>query len=90
MMDWKENEKGNWTVTTPSGTMLVVYKRDQEWSWMAQRKYEDHKTWSEERYKDAGEAKAYLDERSAVKENAVIPEAPPDYFNIDVDSVWTI
>ena len=57
---------------------------------MAQRKYEEAKTWSEERYKDAGEAKAYLDAKSAPTEHAVIPPAPPDYFNIDVDSVWTI
>ncbi len=80
MLDWRENEKGNWMADTPSGTQLVVFKRGERWSWSATRKYQDRPKWSEDEYGDAGEAKQFLENRTAGPEQAVIPERPIDYF----------
>ena len=80
-MEWTQNEKGNWIVSTPSSTSLVVFKRHDEWSWSATRKYQDKAVFSQVAFSTAEDAQE--DVMSRVDMSAPPPPQPTDYFNYE-------
>ena len=78
-MEWEQNEKGNWKAETPSGTSLVVFKRYDEWSWSATRKYADKPVFSQVAFSIAEDAQE--DVMSRVDMSAPPPPQPTDYFD---------
>ena len=84
LLQWEQNEKGNWKATTPSETTIVVFKRRDRWSWSATRKYEDTPTYSENDWEDAESAQEDISARCATDGSKVIPDAPPDYFDYNI------
>ena len=51
---WEEKLNGNWAMTTPSGSHILVFKRKDSgmWSWNAQRKGSDKTIWAEDEFED--------------------------------------
>ena len=78
-MEWEQNEKGNWKTETPSGTILVAFKRHDEWSWSATRKYQDKAVFSQVAFSTAEDAQE--DVMSRVDMSAPPPLPPIDYFD---------
>ena len=78
-MKWKQNEKGNWTLTTPAQTTLFIFPSDTGWKFGSKRIGQDYPTFHEEVYLSPEIAMEAIEKR--IDTNTYTP--PPDTFNYD-------
>lgn len=81
ILEWKENDKGNWVVDTPSGSTMVVFKRDDKWNYSCSRRGAMTATFGDVAYDNAKDLMKWIESKTDMDATpaAITYDGPMDY-----------
>ena len=66
MLEWKQNDKGNWVTDTPSGSTMVVFKRDDKWNYSCTKRGAMNATFGVKLYDNAEDLMSWVESNTCL------------------------
>ena len=82
MLEWKQNDKGNWVTDTPSGSTMVVFKRYDKWSYSCTRRGAMNATFGSKQYDNAEDLMEWIE---SMTDMSATPQPIVDRFEYNIE-----
>ena len=83
-MEWKQNDKGNWVVDTPSGSTMVVFKRDNKWNYSCTKRGAMNATLGSKQYDTAEDLMEWIE---SMTDMSATPPIIEDRFEYTTEEI---
>ena len=82
MLEWKQNDKGNHVTETPSGSTMVVFKRDDKWNYSCTKRGAMNATFGSKQYDTADDLMEWIE---SMTDMSATPKPIIDRFEYNIE-----
>ena len=82
MLEWKQNEKGNWVTDTPSGSTMVVFRQHDKWNWSCTKRGAMNASFGVKLYDTAEDLMEWIE---SVTDMSATPPIIEDRFEYNIE-----
>ena len=82
MLEWKQNDKGNWVTDTPSGSTMTVFKQDSKWNWSCTKRGATNASFGVKLYDSDEDLKRWIE---SMTDMSATPPPIIDRFEYNID-----